>query len=133
VFVRSSSNSRSSLVRQRFTAVAALAIALSGLIGSGLPASANHQVANCAVGGNPADGGTVAIGCTMGGDAGIAAAGTYDTSDPALTVAAGFGGPNGAPALGVAGVVDANEPGFVGAVGVGGSCPYPAESLAASW
>lgn len=126
-------SSMSRRVRPRLTAIAALAIALSSLIGSGLPASANHEVVNCAVGGNPADGGTVAIGCTMGGDAGLAVAGTYDVSDPALTVAAGIGGPNGSPALGVAGVVDANEPGFVGAVGIGGSFPYPAESIAASW
>lgn len=114
-------------------AVAAFAIALASLLGGSLPADASHGIINCAGGGNPDNGGTLAIGCTMSGDAGAAIAGAIDTGDPALTVAGEFGGAQGAPALGVAGVIDFDDPSFSGAVGSGGSFPYPAESIAASW
>ncbi|MFN8594044.1 MAG: hypothetical protein U0031_21530 [Thermomicrobiales bacterium] len=114
-------------------AVAAFGLALATLTGGSLSAAANHGIINCAGGGNPDNGGTMAIGCTVSGDAGVAVAGTIDVNDPALTIAGGFGGAYGAPAWGVAGVIDFDDPSFSGALGSGGSFPYAAESIAASW
>ncbi|MGH2615192.1 MAG: hypothetical protein ACRDJC_08135, partial [Thermomicrobiales bacterium] len=83
--------------------VAALAIALVGVFSSDTPVGA---VANCAAGGNLADGGTLSVGCAFGGDAGTTIASTIDVSDPALTVAGSYGGDDGYPAGNASGVVD---------------------------
>jgi hypothetical protein len=118
---------------QRFTFIAALALALLGSVGGSMPAAAQQLVGNCAVGGNVADGGAVSLGCAMGGNAGVSLAGTMDIGDPALTVAAGFGGPVGAPAQSVAAVIDIADPSLVAAGGIGGQFPCPAATFADSF
>jgi hypothetical protein len=118
---------------QRFTFIAALALALLGSVGGSMPAAAQQLVGNCAVGGNAADGGTVSLGCAMGGNAGVSLAGTMDIGDPALTVAAGFGGPMGEPAQNVAAVIDIGDLSLVAAGGIGGQFPFPAATFADSY
>jgi hypothetical protein len=113
--------------------VAAMAIALVGVFSGGMPAAANHQVVNCAVGGNLADGGTASVGCSMGGAYGTSLAGTIDASDPAMTVAVGYGGGEGYPAVNAAASIDVSESEVVLAGGVGGDFPYPAANVAGSY
>lgn len=119
--------------RLRSVVAAALAIALVGTAAAGLPAAAGHESANCAVGGNLEDGGTGSVGCSFGGIAGTSLAGTIDVSDPAMTVAAGYGGPYGYPAVGVAAAIDVSDSSVVLAGGVGGSFPDPAYTTAGSY
>jgi hypothetical protein len=116
-----------------FSVVAALAIALAGAAITDSPVSANHEAANCAVGGNLADGGTGSVGCSFGGIAGASLAGTIDVSDPAVTVAGSYGGAYGSPGANAAGVIDLGDPSLVVAGGVGGAFPYPAANFAGSY
>ena len=116
-----------------FSVAAALVIALAGGTVTGGPASANHESANCAVGGNLDNGGSVSVGCAFGGIAGASVAGTVDVSDPALTVAGNYGGAYGYPGTNVAGVVDLGDPSVVLAGGYGGSFPYTAGNFAGSY
>jgi hypothetical protein len=116
-----------------FSVAAALAIALAGAAAIDSPVSANHESANCAVGGNLDDGGTGTVGCAFGGIAGASVAGAIDVSDPAITVAGSYGGAYGSPGINVAADIDLDEPSLVAAGGVGGSFPYPADNFAGSY
>ena len=116
-----------------FSVAAAMAIAIAGGAISGSPASANHESANCAVGGNLDDGGTASVGCAFGGIAGTSVAGTVDVSDPAMTVAGNYGGAYGYPGVNAAAAIDLGDPSIVLAGGSGGSFPYPAANIAGSY
>lgn len=117
----------------RACCVAALAIAIASFALAAGPASASHESANCAVGGNLDDGGTGSVGCAFGGMSGTSLAGTIDFGDPAAAVAIGYGGAYGSPGGNAAGAIDAGEPSIVVAGGFGGSYPYPALNAAGSY